>query len=262
MKNNNGKMILAIVAMFVVAVSVIGFTYAYFVASVTGNTNTSVNVTAGIIEIDYQTGQHVKAVNIVPGWENNDDYYYDPVASVFTLADNTKGIRAVSAKACTKGSPFPGEPAGLLESNCQAGAATAANGKVGRSTFTVAHTQRSTSKAYYIIKLVDINNGVTDDTNFKVQINMTKGDQSNKLLGEVSLKKSGEQLFVTAPIELETGDDHAFEVVMKYNNVNAPQSTGATVTAKVEIMGVAQQLGADGQPNGKWVDANNVELTF
>ena len=48
MEKNNGKIAIAIVAMFVVALSIVGFTYAYFVASVTNNdADTSVQVTAG-----------------------------------------------------------------------------------------------------------------------------------------------------------------------------------------------------------------------
>ena len=66
MKNNNGKIAIAIVAMFVVALSVVGFTYAYFTATVKGNeANESVKVTAGKLEIVYGSGTKLQAQNLL-----------------------------------------------------------------------------------------------------------------------------------------------------------------------------------------------------
>lgn len=94
MKNNNGKVAIAIVAMFVVALSIVGLTYAYFTARVVGNdANQSIQVTAGELVISYNNSQSIAALNIVPGWISDGKTFYDPVYSI----QNFNGVRGITA---------------------------------------------------------------------------------------------------------------------------------------------------------------------
>ena len=72
MERNNGKIAIAIVAMFVVALSIVGFTYAYFVANVEGNTDTNVTVTSGelilkqlVLLVLHQTGKVMGYITLI-----------------------------------------------------------------------------------------------------------------------------------------------------------------------------------------------------
>ena len=95
MERNNGKIAIAIVAMFVVALSIVGFTYAYFTAQVNGNTgNDSVQVTAGELVITYNNTKSIAAANIVPGWISDGKTFYDPVYSIKQFGTD-RGVTAV-----------------------------------------------------------------------------------------------------------------------------------------------------------------------
>lgn len=262
MKNNNGKIVIAIVAMFAIAVAVIGFTYAYFVASVTGNTNTnSVNVTAGILEVEYtsEEANRINVDNIVPGWSSDSDSYYDPVASVYTV-DESKGIKGIKAVLSSANTFADGS---ALENAKSIETPTEANGIQGPATFTVANTGDDT--AYYAIKLVDIVNGLetTDQKNFTLSLT-NKSTTSDTEVTSVALNASGEQMLVTGPITLAKGAEYDYEIMLNYANVPdaAQNSTGKTITAKIEIVGISQQLNAQGEPTDTWVDADGNVVTF
>lgn len=77
-KNNNGKLAIAIVAMFVVALSIVGVTYAYFTTTVNGNKlSEEVRVKSGVLRIAYTKGQTITAEGVVPGWQNDGDKFFD-----------------------------------------------------------------------------------------------------------------------------------------------------------------------------------------
>lgn len=80
-QKTNGKIVIAIVAMFAVAVSVIGFTYAYFTANLTVNTqNESVEVTAGKLIASFYGTHSINAEKVVPGWISDNLHYYNSEA--------------------------------------------------------------------------------------------------------------------------------------------------------------------------------------
>ena len=283
MEKNNGKIAIAIVAMFVVALSVVGFTYAYFTASVQGNTNKSVEVKAGILEIEYETGGKViDAGNIVPGWESNGKYYYDPVASVFTLEDNTKGIRAVSIDACTVGSAFPGSPADQLEAACDAKYQTSDYGLIEPASFSIKNTSRNTGETMYAIKLNVSENGIAanhseDKDNLTVSLY-----RSSRNTGEnTDIKLTGGTLVGTTHVLPEANDyvyltpteetlaatnteEDVYYVVMSYANVDSDQSKGdetseistaQNIKAMIEIVPLAKAIST-------YTDTNNVEVAI
>ena len=84
MEKNNGKLAIAIVAMFVVALSIVGVTYAYFVSRVNYNTSDEVQVESGILQVNYAAGTSIDTtgLTIVPGWKNDGKMIYHPIKSV------------------------------------------------------------------------------------------------------------------------------------------------------------------------------------
>lgn len=245
MKNNNGKIVLAIVAMFAVAAAIVGVTYAYFVANVVGNTNTSANVTAGILQINYESGEVIAVENIVPGWTNDGNHYYDPVASVYDtgLKDQT-GNTIKGVKAVTKG------VTGASITN-----PTEDNGLRNRETFTVSNPNLNDTNdtAYYVVKLTGITNELhTDDQkNFKILLTNTSDPSVTQEAAEAQLKASGDQMLVTAPIEIAVGDTHNYEIALTYDNVPTANqdSQGKSIIGTIQVIGVAN--------NGtNWVDAD------
>lgn len=278
MEKNNGKIAIAIVAMLVVALSIVGITYAYFTASVQGNTNTSVNVTAGILEVNYETSSIIDASNVVPGWISDNNHYYDPVASVYTPAEtdvnnngvydadvegetpkvdattneNVKAIKAVTV-----------DPAPTNASIAQPGKT---DGKTPAAAFTVANTSRNTGDTTYIINLIVEENGIQDKDNLIVTLYKGSIADGSKLWSG-KLANTGEtQTLVTdvETIEKEVTAPVQYYVVLEYKNVNSDQtktndvsSTGQSISAKIEVVGaVTNDNGAS------YVDANNSPIKF
>ena len=237
MKNNNGKIAIAIVAMFVVALSVVGFTYAYFVASVNNNVdNHQVEVQAGVLKINYDNGQTLTATDIVPGWKSDNDMVYNSIASVSTV-DGVTQITAVKKST-------------LTEDQLANGTTTT---PVAPVTFEVKDQSTNDATAYYGIRLVEVNNGLyaNEPNNFKVTLTeATNGAVTAE--GGYTLTAAGTQK-VSEAIAITGGATHTYTLSAEYVEAGVQQSgTGKNVSFTVEVVGL--QL-----VNGKYVDAQGTE---
>lgn len=235
MKENNGKIAIAIVAMFVVALSVVGFTYAYFVATVNTNTdNHQVEVQAGVLKINYDNGQTLTATDIVPGWKSDNDMVYNSIASVSTV-DGITQITAVKKSELT--------PEQLAN-----GTTTS---PVAPVTFTVKDQSTNDATAYYGIRLVEVENGLyaQEPNNFKISLTeATNGTVQNGYI----LTADGSQK-VSDAIAITGGATHTYTLSAEYVEANTEQKgTGKNVKFTVEVVGL--QL-----VDGKYVDAQGNE---
>lgn len=143
--NNNGKITIGILTMFVVAISIIGVTYAYFTAQFSTNLNPeSVKVYAGKLVANYKESQSIKVKNVVPGWVSDGLHYYD----VDVAAADSGKIYAVKA---------------TYDYTQQEG--TKANERMGLASpleFSVANSSESAEAVNYIIALDIKKNGIYD----------------------------------------------------------------------------------------------------
>ena len=253
MKIKNGKITIAIIVMFAIALSIVGFTYAYFIAQVQGNTNIeSVKVQAGILEVNYISGNNIVAQSLVPEWESDANHYYDPVYSV-TSDSGTLKVRATTL------TQHP------TMSNCKVDdlhdcVPTAANGLVGPATFSITTSQRNTGNVQYIVLLQNISNGIAEDDQTNFQWELYESQSSGAITGgnKISygvLAASGSQ--VISPVQLinRTGANHYY-LNMKYvdSGGNQNHSFGATVRASIKIMGVVLK-------DGNYIDENGNIIT-
>lgn len=269
MEKNNGKIAIAIVAMFVVALSVVGFTYAYFVARVQGNTNTNVTVTAGTLSVEYASTQEIKAVNLVPGWQSDGKHYFDSAATETTEDGKVK------YSACVIGDTTDTR-------GCDDSKAIPANGLSDAATFTVTNTstaRAAESTVSYVVILNGISNGLaisdTDEAS-KFHYALCKGTcpeaeiysevpapaTNNNVVskGEIADTEKVQVISSVQTLDKDTTtanvlDTQNYELMLYYDNVDSEQDgTGKTVSAKIDIIGVAQNA-------EKWYDANGVEIT-
>jgi len=198
MKNNNGKIAIAIVAMFVVALSVVGFTYAYFTATVAGNNATSsVEVTAGSMIVTYSggNGEVFEAKNILPGWSNDGDKYFDTVASV-TYDEGSKENRysAASLTAVTEANAKP-YGATITEGQTATEAQLKAAGLTAPVTFSVKNDGDNPAVYDLWVKVLS-NNISTTDVTFVYYTATELGDNGEPEYGNAS-----------APVTLGDVDD-------------------------------------------------------
>ena len=243
---NNGKIAIAIVAMFVVALSVVGFTYAYFTAQVQGNTATkSVEVTAGRLEVLYAQGNKIEAQNIVPGWISDGVHYYDPIYSQGAEITPGSGIYPITAVTTTdhatkSDDSTPGS----------------ADGITSPVTITVSNTANNTGDNNYVIRLTNITNGIASTDQANLKVTLKKGAS---VLWSGALAASGTQIIVPAAELLSNGasNHNDYTLYLTYVNTNSSQnvSLGKSVTATADIIGVVN--------NGtNWVDADGNIVTF
>ena len=279
---NNGKIAIIIIAMFVVALSVVGFTYAYFVATVEGNSNTkSVEVVAGRLEVLYTQTNKLQARNIVPGWISDGDHYYDPVYSTKVLAPVTSNgtttykIVAVDKEVnvtCTNGTtskPYLCSDAAVTTPTAVDANGVGLNGITGPVQFTVSNTANNRGETKYILRLNVTTNGfgASDKTNLKVTVKKTVSN-SDVVLWSGSLAASGTQIVVPATETLAVGNNSAsYKVYVTYVNADATQNSTAnegvmnsenkTLSVTADVIGVASN------DNGTtWVDADGNSITF
>ncbi len=285
MKNNNGKIAIAIVAMFVVALSVVGFTYAYFTSQVVDNKKTeSVKVTAGELEINYTLNQTIEAQNVVPGWISDNDKYYDPVRSV-TKVGNENQIVAVSyATYKGEGIPlgegedavpaFPDTVATLSEAQAEL---LQAYGLTKPAMFTVQNT--GTDTAYYAIELKDVQNGIVasnaaDADYVRVQLYSSSTDKAydadwgTAIYDEKLTTEATQVIVAQASIDADENADADenptqvgktvyYKLVLRYdNNTQAVQNVPApysskTLSASVYVRGLGQNGDATTAPAGE-----------
>ena len=242
MERNNGKIAIAIVAMFVVALSIVGFTYAYFIATVDDNDAVkSVEVTAGVLEIEYANSNRIYAKNLVPGWINDGKHYYDPVASV-----DADGHVTAAVKGATN--------AMIAEPNENDGIATPA-------TINVTNT-KSTDTAYYAIRLVDIENGLEDPDNFYVTLYSTTAADATSggtkvWKGNLESTKTTQIIVPNEQSIAVNGEAHYYIELEYVNNDDQKDSMGKTIKATVDVIGISQNNEKTG-----WFDADNNPVTF
>lgn len=264
MEKNNGKIAIAIVAMFVVALSIVGVTYAYFTATVKGNESDdySVEVDAGRLEVDYLGTKTIEAYNIVPGWISDGNMYYDPVASIQDVpvidtdtglpvepAQTVKGIIAVNKNDYTEASntQYQNKNYGLtnpIEFNV---------------------TNDGTDTAHYAVRLVDIVNGIASTdvdeegkSNFKYKLyesketipeegqTVTPTFEEAEVVAEGELSHETEQT-ILATTSVEVGGVNYYQLVLYYEdfgNQNASASDSEdepkSVSVTVEVVGLNQ----------------------
>lgn len=263
MRNNNGKIAIAIVAMFVVALSVVGFTYAYFTATVKGNNaSKSVEVTAGELSIVYGNGRTLEAQNLVPGWTSDGKHYYDvnwsktPSGQTDTNGNIIYAISAVSTdkhkfKSNETGAASTIEP-------------TVADGIADKVPFTVRNATNNDGDNNYIIRLKGIENGIVGDdakylwvTLYETTVN--DGKTTYTAIWSGNLQSAGTQIIVPeARTIAKNGAEQTYAVGLTYQNVTNDEqlSKGVTVKATVEVVGVQKNQAQ------KWVDADGKEITF
>ena len=245
---NNGKIAIAIVAMFVIALTVVGFTYAYFTAQVRGNTSTkSVDVTAGRLQVAYTSGDQLIAQNIVPGWTSDNAHYYDPIYSKYspTTVNNetTYKIKAVSTSDTITCNVSGTSTANTAVSACDGAVASpsSANGKVGPVTFSVANHSDNTGNTKYAITLTDITNNIADKTNLYVSLYI-----GGTYAWSGNLAASGTQV-IGAVQGIDAGASAKnYSVYLTYQNVtdgDQDSSRDQSVSFKVKIIGVASNDG-------------------
>lgn len=247
MEKNNGKIAIAIVAMFVVALSIVGFTYAYFVANVQGNEgDNSVTVTAGILEIEYKNveSKTLNVTGIAPGWKSDGLHYFD----------SASGCKAVSGQLqCTA---LKAENANAIPEG--------ATGVNGPAEFTVSTSGRNTGTVNYVILLNGITNNLDDADKANLTYALCKDTcpateeyTSANLTGDAVISKGevvGKDVVkvVSGAETLNDGGSQKYQLMLYYANNGIQNSKGKTVSATVDVIGVQQDT------NGNWVDANGV----
>lgn len=256
-KETNGKIAIAIVAMFVVALSIVGFTYAYFTATVNPNTAAkSVEVQAGLLKVEYVNGDEIVANNIVPGWESDGMTYYNAtkVGEQITAYETTNNATALTEIAAINST------------------ATAV-GLAKPVTFTVKNLSDDTNTAYYAIKLTGIENGIPSTDQDNLIVSLYEGEFDETLFNDAAvaagtvtkptpiyseqLAASGEQYIVDAVKTIKTtGTEHDYYLVVSYNNDGLQNtSMGASISATVEIVGL-------NIVDGKYVDETGTPVTL
>ena len=242
---NNGKIAIAIVAMFVVALSVVGFTYAYFTASVARNQDEkTTEVTAGMLEVNYTQNKTMTAQKVIPGWESDGLHYFGTETVDGEL--RTKSLVATDDKdVTTKG-------------------LTAADGITKPAAFNVASTARSTGKSTYVIKLIDITNGIAaknaaDAANLTYElysVNAADTYTGGTLVTSGELPATGEDKVISKVVEIDKNVTQYYYLMLKYADTAASQndSQAANIKATVKVVGVttndsgATYIDAEGNP--------------
>ena len=241
---NNGKIAIAIVAMFVVALSVVGFTYAYFTASVKPNQDEkTTEVTAGMLEVNYTQNKTMTAQKVIPGWESDGLHYFG--TEVVDGQLRTKAIKAIDA-------------ADVTAKNL-----TAADGITGPAAFNVASTNRSTGKSTYVIKLIDITNGIatknsTDAANLTYELySVGAADTYTGGTKVASGQLPTADTVISKVIEIDPHVTQYYYLMLKYADTAASQndSQAATIKLTVKVVGVTTN---DGGTTYKDADGNTV----
>ena len=224
---NNGKIAIAIVAMFVVALSVVGFTYAYFTASVVRNQDEkTTEVTAGMLEVNYTQNKTMNAQKVIPGWESDGLHYFG--------TENVNG--ELRTKALVAANDEDVTSKGL----------TAADGITKPAAFNVASTARSTGKSTYVIKLIDITNGIAaknaaDAANLTYELySVNAADTYTGGTKVASGQLPTADTVISKVIEIDKGVTQYYYLMLKYADTAASQnnSQAANIKATVKVVGV------------------------
>lgn len=264
---NNGKIAVAIVAMFVVALSIVGFTYAYFTAQVKGNTEKSVTTTAGKLAIKYQNGTDIVGKNIVPGWISDGVHYYDTEGSKYiatkgaTPDKDVIGVEAITKAECvdgkvTKANHTVSSAEGAEYNTCDTALQTDANGITDPTTFTITNDSTDNHAAEYMISIKSTQNSFSSGS-IKAHLYAGTADadktiSTEKLIATVNLGATGETVPFLKETDIATKatittDAKYYFVVLEYPNsgTNQDNDKGKTVNATVVVNGIAK--GTDGK---------------
>ena len=217
---SNGKIAIAIVAMFVVALSIVGITYAYFVSGVQTNTTDKVEVQAGVLQVDYEAGNSLDTtgISIVPGWKNDGKMIYHP-----TYSNNNGQITAVSIDdAKVEDTTYDGNVKNPI-------------------TFTITNTSEpATKEAHYGIRLTGITaeNFTIPKENVKVYLTGTSGTLANNVTVASLKSDTNGNLYVSTPISI-TNTAHSFSLIVEYVETKSPQTEQAQkINFTVEVVGL------------------------
>jgi len=251
MKNNNGKIAIAIVAMFVVALSIVGLTYAYFTAQVVGNdANQSIEVTAGELVISYNNSQSIAAANIVPGWISDGKTFYDPVYSI----QNFNGVRGVTAVSLDEFGADEGDLA--AEPSVETTATTvidektySAYGLTDAATFNVVN--EGTDGAAYEVELSFDIDGITDLENLVAYLYESDSETfgTTPIFTTTFKDKSSPITAINTRTLATTGAKKHYKLVLEYKEAaeagndtadNQDASQGAKVLVTVNVNGLPQ----------------------
>lgn len=296
-QKTNGKIVIAILAMFAVAISIIGFTYAYFTATFNQNLlDKSVTVNAGELVANFIGTNTVDVKNVVPGWKSDGLTYYDA-----TVAQSHNGqIFATTLS----------NPADYYSANEMTKREYESNGLTAPVQFTVENDSDSPDAVSYIIRLTNIVNGIYDATtttsdetlrnnltadlaNLRVhlysgQYNYSQPNYGGTLISSFQLdngvnendvqiltSKSSSSALNTPHTIAKDGEPQHFFVIFEYLNVedvvdgegNVTSSglqlaQNVTLSAKVDIIGVQESNETKATPldDARWYDSNNREV--
>lgn len=245
---NNGKIAIAIVAMFVVALSVVGFTYAYFTASVVSNQDEkTTEVTAGMLEVNYTQNRTMTAQKVIPGWESDGLHYFGTEVVDDVLRTKVQ-VAADDSEVTTKD-------------------LKAADGITKPAAFNVANTARTTGKSTYVIKLIDITNGIadnnaTDASNLTYELySVGTADTytGGTKIGSGQLPATGAEKVISNVIEINKGAaTQYYYLMLKYADTGASQndSQASTVKLTVKVVGVTTNDGGT-----TYIDADGNTVT-
>lgn len=287
-QKTNGKIVVAILVMFAVAISIIGFTYAYFTATFnTNNQDKSVTVTAGKLMANFTGTNAINVSNIVPGWLSNGLSYYD---SNLALANGGK----IFATELTLTAPEGQDPtytdyygAGV---SSDVKWAYEQKGLTQPIQFSVANDENSPDAVSFIIRLTEIENGIktaadseSDETkkakltadleNLKVHLyegtfNYAERNNGTTPYGGTKVStlqfaNSGTQILSTAPHTIAKGGAAKnFFIIFEYENEESIEqyAQGVTIKARADIIGI--QKGSTPETQSNWYDADNGLVTF
>ncbi len=244
MNRNKKIVIISIIGILLVLFGLGAITYAYFVAGITENEGEkSIEIKAGKLEVKYTSTKTMSVPFIVPGWKSDGLHYYD--------SDSSDG--EISAQVASSKSEIP---SGINRSQ----------GLVEPAAFTVASIGDSTHNAYYIIKLVNIQNGLQrtypndDRENLKVTLyrgTYDYGATENEIVyGPFQLNSNGEQIVVNNVQVIEPKVTDKYYVMLEYQNANYDQTINEGKGIQVTVQVVA--LGKN--TKGEWVTSDGTVI--
>lgn len=267
----NGKLIIALLIMFAVAVSIVGVTYAYFVATFNTNQNPeSVKVVAGKLIANYAHGTSIDVSNVVPGWVSDNLHYYD-----------------VGVAAANQGRIFASKK---TDEGTTASYQTSNFGLATPISFEVTNNSTADSEVSYYIALNIANNGMyynsitgsdeakkskyaADLPNLLVSLysgtfNENKGvaenfgDGNELVSGPYVLGNTGDlQMLSVEPQTIaKNGAAQKFFVVFEYVNQAQIEQISQGITLNVEA--VIKGIQEDNDNNDVWYDDDNNVVTF
>lgn len=291
--NNNGKIAVGILTMFIVAISIIGVTYAYFTAQFSPNLNPeSVKVTAGNLMANYKNAKNISVANVVPGWVSDGLHYYD-IDEAATHGGNIYAIKTT------------------YEYTQQDGTKATANMGLAMplefSVENISDISDTTKKIDYVISLKVIQNGIYDGwtgisdekaledpdqgarktnldgdrkglyaTLYRGTFDVTKdvsdnyglkdesGNPINKVIGgPYNLADTGiEQIMVKVPESIAVGETNNYFVIFKFaNNPNLNQiSQGIRLNVEADVYGVQKDNDAS-VTYASLIDAETPKIT-